>query len=143
MRSLSRFIITLSLIGALSTLGTNALAQTTTLPSSSAIGSAVSNLSTTQSNALGTDQNTPLANVVAGVIQVILSIVALIFIGLIIYGGYEWGTARGNEQKVDTAKKLIFEATIGIIIIFGAYFLTAFVVQRLAIATFTQQTQSF
>ena len=73
--------------------------------------------------------------VVAGVIQIVLSLVGVIFITYILYGGYLWGTARGNTDKVDQGKKLIFEATIGTVIIFGAYILTAFVIQYVGEAT--------
>ncbi len=143
-----RFFILLANVFILTALfGNLALAQTPTdtetIPKNNVVGNAANNLDLARGSALGTDENPLLSEVVARVIQVVLSIVGLIFIGLIIYGGYEWGTARGNEEKVNTGKKLIFEATVGVIIIFGAYFLTAFIIQRLAIATFTPATPSF
>lgn len=101
-----------------------------------AFGQAFDNLTALESTILG-EGNQPLLieEIVAGVIQVALGLVGIIFVGLMLYGGYLWGTARGNQDRVETARKLIFESTIGIIIIFGAYFLTAFVVQQIGEVT--------
>ena len=96
---------------------------------------AITNYTTLEKIILGGQLSVPLENVVANVIGIVLSIIGLVFIVLIIYGGYLWGTARGNEEKVESGRKLIFEATIGTIIIFGAYFLTAFVIQQVGYAT--------
>lgn len=85
----------------------------------------------------GTDEPTSVPQVAADVISIALSLIGIVFIGIVIYGGYLWGTARGSEERVEQGRKLIFEAVIGIIIIFGAYFLTAFVVQKIGQATFT------
>lgn len=110
---------------------------------SGAITQTLNNLNTFQDSAAPSDQKVPLPELVANIIQVVLGIVGLIFIGLIIYGGYLWGTARGSEERVTTGRRLIFEATIGVIIILGAYFLTAFIVQQIAIATLTPSQQAF
>jgi len=110
---------------------------------SGALNNARNNLINLQQTALGTNDNPALQDVAAGVIGVVLSIVGLVYIGLVIYGGYLWGTARGNEERVSQGKKLIFEATVGTIIVFGAYFITAFVIQRMAIATFVPSKQQF
>ena len=48
------------------------------------------------------------------------------FLGLIIYGGFLWMTAGGNEENVGKAKKTIYYAVIGMLIIFAAYSITYF-----------------
>ena len=74
--------------------------------------------------------------VIANLIQVALGVVGIVLIILIIYGGYLGGTARGNEERVTQAQNLIRNAVIGVIIVFGAYFITAFVVQTIGEAIF-------
>lgn len=65
------------------------------------------------------------------IINSILSLLGVIFVGLMIYGGYLWTTAMGKEQQVSKAKDLITRAVIGLIIIVGAYAISYFVVKTL------------
>ena len=61
------------------------------------------------------------------VIGFVLSLVGILFLGLMIYAGLLWMTAQGNEQKVEKAKDLLINAVVGLIIVFAAYAITAFV----------------
>lgn len=61
------------------------------------------------------------------VIQAFLGLLGIIFVILIIYAGYNWMTAAGEEQKVEKAQNTIRRAIIGLIIIVGAYAITYFV----------------
>ena len=54
------------------------------------------------------------------------------FILRIIIGGYEWMTASGNSEKIETAKKRMKNATIGIFIFATLYFIAYFFVTNLA-----------
>jgi hypothetical protein len=72
-----------------------------------------------------------LAEIVATGISAFLSILAVVFVILIILAGYNWMTARGDEQKVTKAKDTIQRAIIGLIIIIAAYAITRFVFMRL------------
>ncbi|MCD4693872.1 pilin [bacterium] len=65
---------------------------------------------------------------IAAVIQAVLSLVGVIFLLLMIYGGYLWMTARGNEQQVEKAKKIIIESIIGVAVVLIAYAITAMVI---------------
>lgn len=69
--------------------------------------------------------------IVAGVIQAILALLGIIFMILIIYGGYLWMTARGNEERVKKAKDLIVDGVIGFAIVIAAYAITVLVVSRI------------
>jgi len=44
-----------------------------------------------------------------------------------ITGGISWMMAGGNQEKVGKAKKIIISAIIGLVIVFSAYAVTAFV----------------
>lgn len=60
-------------------------------------------------------------------IGVVLSFVGVLFLILMIYAGITWMTAAGNDQQVTKAKSLLINSIIGLIIIFAAYAITAFV----------------
>jgi len=78
----------------------------------------------------GYAQNVTEASVFATVKTVItagLSIIGVLFLVLMIYGGFLWMTDRGNEAQVKKAQKLIEAAVIGIIIVVSAYAITQFV----------------
>lgn len=64
---------------------------------------------------------------IARIASIFLSFLGLLMVILIIYGGFLWLTARGNEQQVDDAKHTIRSAIIGGIIILAAYTITGFV----------------
>jgi len=68
-----------------------------------------------------------LALVLGKMIGIILSFLGVLFFALMIYGGFLWMTARGNDQQVTNAKELIIAAVIGLIIVLSAYAITAFV----------------
>ncbi len=67
-----------------------------------------------------------LATKAGQIIGLILSFVGVLFLILMIYAGILWMTASGNEQQVATAKGLLINAVIGMIIVFSAYALTTF-----------------
>ncbi len=60
-----------------------------------------------------------------------LAFVGVIFFVLMLYAGFLWMTARGNEEQVKKAQELIQSAIIGMIIIFLSYVITNFVLVRL------------
>lgn len=61
------------------------------------------------------------------IIGFVLSFVGVLFLVLMIYAGLTWMIAGGNDQKIDKAKSLLTNAVIGLIIVFAAYAITAFV----------------
>lgn len=72
---------------------------------------------------VGTDIPTLIGQIVgAG-----LAFIGIIFFLLIIYGGFMWMTARGNEQQVTKAKDLIASAVIGLVIVLAAYAITYYI----------------
>jgi len=79
------------------------------------------------------------------IINIVLSVLGVIFLILIIYGGILWMTAAGNEEKVKKAKELITEALIGLVIVLAAYAISYFVINQLVNASLTSNTdpQSF
>jgi len=87
-----------------------------------------SGLSTTGNNA-GFNLATPGPEVIISqVIQIILSLLGVIFLALMIYAGIVWMTAQGDEKKVQKAKDMISESIIGLIIVAAAYALSYFLI---------------
>jgi hypothetical protein len=61
------------------------------------------------------------------IIQTALSLLGVIFLVLMVYGGFLWMTDRGNEQQVKRAQNLISAAVIGLIIVLSSYAISYFV----------------
>ncbi len=72
-----------------------------------------------------------LSQIIGQVVGAFLGLLGIIFIILIIYSGYNWMTANGNEEKVDRAKDTLWRTLIGLIIIIGAYAIWNFVLNKL------------
>lgn len=68
-----------------------------------------------------------LSATIGNIISVVLGLVGFIFIILVIYGGFLWMTASGDEKKVEKARGIITYAVIGLAIIAAAYMITNFV----------------
>ena len=66
----------------------------------------------------------------ATIINILLSLLGIITLGYIIYAGFQWMTAGGNEEKAGEARSTIYSAVIGLIIILTAYGITNFVLKN-------------
>ena len=73
--------------------------------------------------------------IIANIVKYLLSFLGVIFVILIIYAGFLWMTAGGNEEKIKKAKGLITNATIGLLIVLAAYTITHFVIKYIFEAT--------
>ncbi len=80
------------------------------------------------------DKNT-LPNTIGSIIKSLLSILGIIFMAYIIYAGYLWMSARGNEEQLTKAKAILRGSIIGLIIVLGAYAITQFVLTSIIEAT--------
>jgi len=69
--------------------------------------------------------------VIGAIITAFLSLLGIIFIILILYGGYTWMTAAGDEQKLGKAKDTITRAIIGLILVAGSFAVWQFVSRAL------------
>ena len=64
-------------------------------------------------------------------IQAFLGLLGVIFLVLIIYAGFNWMTAQGEEEKVTKAKDTLTRAVIGVIITIAAYAISYWVFDKL------------
>ena len=68
-------------------------------------------------------------------INVALGFLGIVAVIIILFGGFKWMTAGGNDEKVAEAKRLIIAGIIGLAIILSAYAITKFVLESLIDAT--------
>ena len=72
---------------------------------------------------------------VARIIRAALGLLGIIAIGIVLYGGFVYMTAGGNEERVATAKKILINGAIGLVIILSSFAITQFILSRLGAAT--------
>ena len=85
--------------------------------------------------AAGFPEPRSIGEIVGAIIGTALSLVGIVFLCLIIYGGFIWMLSAGNEQKVLKAKKILTQAVVGLIIVLSAYSISVFVFNALLKAT--------
>ena len=74
---------------------------------------------------------TTVSEIVGTAVSAFLALLGVIFLALMLYAGYHWMTARGEEEKVEKAKDTIQRAIVGIIIVVGAYAIWGFILDNL------------
>lgn len=85
--------------------------------------------------AFGTEEPTNIFALIAKIINAALGVIGIVFVILMIYGGYTWMIAMGNEEKVKKAKAIITQAAIGLVIIMASYAISAYVLNGIYEAT--------
>ncbi|MFA6406677.1 MAG: hypothetical protein WCW34_04120 [Patescibacteria group bacterium] len=80
---------------------------------------------------LGGSNSPDLMTLVGQLIGAVMGLVGVILFGYMVYGGFRWMTAGGNEKAVTEAQTIIRNAIIGIVIIVAAYAISNFVIQTL------------
>ncbi len=72
--------------------------------------------------------------VIIRLINLALTFLGLIAVILILWGGFKWMTAGGNDEAVGEAKKIIIASVIGLAIILSAYAIAQFFVSNIGAA---------
>lgn len=72
-----------------------------------------------------------LSSLVGKLIFGALGLLGVIFLALIVFAGYLWLTAGGEEEKVTKAKGYIKNGIIGLVIVLTAFGITSFVLSSL------------
>ncbi len=74
--------------------------------------------------------------VIVRIINVALGFLGIIVLLFVLYGGYLWLTSGGDERKVETAKRVLKNSAIGLVIIILSFAITSFILNRLEEAAF-------
>lgn len=76
-----------------------------------------------------------LQTTIGNLIRVALGFLGVIAVCIVLYGGFKWMTAGGNDEKVGEAKRLMISGLIGLAIIMSAYAIASFVISSILEAT--------
>ena len=60
------------------------------------------------------------------IIRWVLGLLGLVGVVMVMYGGFTWMTAGGNEEKIEKAKKIITAAVIGMVIVILSWSVVTF-----------------
>ena len=77
------------------------------------------------------EPDTSLIDVIVIIINAVLSFLGIIFIALIIYGGYMWMFSGGNEQNIEKAKKILINSSIGVAIVLASAAISSLVINTI------------
>jgi len=79
--------------------------------------------------------NTSPITIATNVINILMGLLSLLAICLILWGGFTYMTSGGSEDKIETAKKIIRNGAIGLVIILSAWGITYFILTKLVNGT--------
>ena len=99
-----------------------------------ALGQIGSQEDSTIPSALNLGTNTDIRTSIIGIVQFILGFLGLLAVIIVLYAGFQWMTAAGNEEKVTSARATLTAGLIGLVIILAAYALTQFVINTITTA---------
>lgn len=71
--------------------------------------------------------------IIANIVRVALGLVGLVMVIFMMYAGYLWMTAGGNDDQITKAKSIIKNAVIGLVIILASYSIVLFVMNLFGI----------
>lgn len=80
---------------------------------------------------------TTFAEIVGKIINGAMGLLGVIFVAQMVYAGYLWMTAAGEEEQLTKAKHIIRRSIIGLAIVLAAWAITVFVLSRLSHAVLT------
>ncbi|MDO8581810.1 MAG: TrbC/VirB2 family protein [bacterium] len=91
-------------------------------------------LSTFQNSGSGL-ATTDIRITIGNIIRIFLGLLGTIAIVLILYAGFMWMTAAGNEEKIEKAKKILTNAVIGLVLILAAFGIVSFIISSILSAS--------
>ena len=74
------------------------------------------------------------AGVIGKALKVVTSILGIIFVIIVVYGGITWMTAGGNADQVKKARSMLIEGVLGMAVTMGAYAIAYYFVEKLSTA---------
>jgi len=83
------------------------------------------------------DVDKPFPVIIGDIIRGLLGFLGVIFLVLVLYGGFLWMTSAGKEEQITKAKKILGNSAIGLFIVVVSYALTTWVFDVIIKATVT------
>lgn len=72
---------------------------------------------------------------IGALIKTVIRFLGIIAVVVVLYGGFKWMTASGNDEKVAEAKRVLIAGLIGLAIVLTALAITNFVIGQILDAT--------
>ena len=66
------------------------------------------------------------------IIKAILGIVGGVALVMMVYGGFQWLTAAGNEEKIKNGTQTMLWSAIGLVLVFSSYVLAQTVINAIS-----------
>ncbi|MDO8261365.1 MAG: hypothetical protein Q7T50_07815 [Candidatus Magasanikbacteria bacterium] len=79
--------------------------------------------------------NTDPREIAGSVVNIFLGFLGVIAVLIILYGGFKWMTAGGDEGPIGEAKQMISAGVVGLVVILAAFGIAQFVINALYNAT--------
>jgi len=76
-----------------------------------------------------------LRDTIVSLVNVLLGFLGIIAVIIILWGGFKWMTAAGNEEQVGEARNMIIAGIIGLAIIIASFAISKFVIESFSEAT--------
>lgn len=83
---------------------------------------------------LGTND---LQTTVVNIVRIVLGLLGIVGVIMLIYGGYVWLTAAGNDEAVDKGKSVIRAAITGLMVILLSWSIVTYIITSSSTATLT------
>jgi len=79
--------------------------------------------------------NTDPREIAGSVINIFLGFLGIIAVLIILYGGFKWMTAGGNDDGIGEAKQMISAGVVGLVIVLASFGIAQFVIGAVYNAT--------
>lgn len=79
----------------------------------------------------GISSQKSLPQLIGQIINIVLTLLGMVFLILVLYAGFLWMTASGDDKQVGKAKDIIRQAIIGLIVIVAGFAISNFVLGNL------------
>lgn len=73
--------------------------------------------------------------IVVNLISVAIGFTGILMVAIIMWAGFKWMISGGNDEKIAEAKKTLFSAIIGLLIILSSYAIVQFILNSFFQAT--------
>lgn len=88
-------------------------------------------LATQVAGGAGITSTKSLPELIGQIINIVLTLLGMVFLILVLYAGFLWMTAQGDDKVVGKAKDIIRQAIIGLIVIVAGFAISNFVLGNL------------
>jgi TRAP-type C4-dicarboxylate transport system permease small subunit len=72
---------------------------------------------------------------VGRIINIAMLFLGIIAVGIIIFAGFKWMTAGGQEEKISSAKRTLKNGVIGLVIVLSSWGIATFILDRVVNST--------